>query len=264
MNDQNTTYSVLNQDYDSPVVISLPHSGTWLPESMKQALLPTAVLANTDWFLPELYRFLPAAEFTTLINHINRYVADPNRAVTYEPHHDYRSATIYQRNTFDHPLYAKPLTTAQMQQRVRIFYWPYRHRLSRLLNQKKAKFGHAYLIDLHSFAQYPYYPGVKPKTIVLGNDHDRTSSKTFRQALTNRLIEQGWTVENNFPFRGGDITRYYGHQQGITAIQIELRYDQYIAHRAFGEEVLTQYQPDIFGQAQRRLAFLTDFLNRLD
>ncbi|MFT8844868.1 MAG: N-formylglutamate amidohydrolase, partial [Schleiferilactobacillus harbinensis] len=49
-----------------PVVISLPHSGTWLPDDMRQALLPGVILANTDWFLPALYDFLPAAGFTTL------------------------------------------------------------------------------------------------------------------------------------------------------------------------------------------------------
>ena len=95
MDISNQLYTVLNSEQHSPVVISLPHSGTWIPVAMKKALLPNAVLANTDWFLPELYDFLPAAGFTTLINHVNRYVADPNRAVTYDPQHDYRSATVY-------------------------------------------------------------------------------------------------------------------------------------------------------------------------
>ena len=88
MDISNQFYTVLNSEQHSPVVISLPHSGTWIPVAMKKALLPNAVLANTDWFLPELYDFLPAAGFTTLINHVNRYVADPNRAVTYDPQHD--------------------------------------------------------------------------------------------------------------------------------------------------------------------------------
>lgn len=263
MDISNQLYTVLNSEQHSPVVISLPHSGTWLPVAMKKALLPNAVLANTDWFLPELYDFLPAAGLTTLINHVNRYVADPNRAVTYDPQHDYRSATVYQRNTFDHDLYAQPLTVPQIQARVRSYYRPYRQMLTTLLNQKKALFGHAYLIDLHSFAQYPYYPNVKPKMVVLGNDHDRTSSKRFRLALADQFMTYGWTVEDNFPFRGGDITRYYGHQQGVTAIQIELRYDQYIAHRSFGEEVLTTYQSEVFKQAQQKLQFLTAFLGGL-
>lgn len=76
------TFELLNADAASPVVISLPHSGTWIPADMRKHLLPTAVLANSDWFLPALYDFLPQTGFTTLINRVNRYVADPNRAVT--------------------------------------------------------------------------------------------------------------------------------------------------------------------------------------
>ncbi|MCT3349423.1 N-formylglutamate amidohydrolase [Lacticaseibacillus paracasei] len=257
------TFELLHADAASPVVISFPHSGTWIPADMRKHLLPMAVLANSDWFLPALYDFLPQTGFTTLINRVNRYVADPNRAVTLDSDHDYRSATIYQRNTFNHPLYARPLPPETLQSRLRTYYWPYRHALTTILKQKQAKSGHAYLIDLHSFAQYPHYPGVKPKTIVLGNDHDRTTSKVFRQTLSAAFAAHDFTVENNFPFRGGDITRYYGHQPNITAIQIELRYDQYIDQRPFREEVLTQYQTDLFRKAQDRLRFLRDFLLKL-
>nr|WP_172994868.1 N-formylglutamate amidohydrolase [Lactobacillus helveticus] len=45
----------------SPVVFDLPHSGTTIIAEMADALLPTAVLANTDWFLRELYDFFARA-----------------------------------------------------------------------------------------------------------------------------------------------------------------------------------------------------------
>lgn len=92
-----------------------------------------------------------------------------------------------------------------------------------LLLQLKATFGYAYLVHLHSFAQYPYYPLVLPKTIVLGKHTHRTASKRFRLALADQLLLYGWTVTHNFPFRGGTLTRYYGTKQGVTAIQIQLR-----------------------------------------
>ncbi|GHN35799.1 N-formylglutamate amidohydrolase [Lactobacillus delbrueckii] len=62
-----------------PVVFDLPHSGTTITAEMADALLPTAVLANTDWFLRELYDFLPGLGFTVLENNLNRYLIDPNR-----------------------------------------------------------------------------------------------------------------------------------------------------------------------------------------
>jgi len=66
-----------------------------------------------------------------------------------------------------------------------------------------------------------------------------------------------------FLFVAGALPAFSVHQQGVTAIQIELRYDQYIAHRSFGEEVLTTYQSEVFKQAQQKLQFLTAFLGRL-
>ena len=41
-----------------PAVISIPHSGTYLTQQMKQNLKPDIVLPNTDWYLPVLYSFL--------------------------------------------------------------------------------------------------------------------------------------------------------------------------------------------------------------
>lgn len=40
-----------------PIVISIPHSGTYLTQPMKQNLKPNIVLPNTDWYLPVLYSF---------------------------------------------------------------------------------------------------------------------------------------------------------------------------------------------------------------
>ena len=82
---------------------------------------------------------LPQTGFTTLINRVNRYVADPNRAVTLDSDHDYRSATIYQRNTFNHPLYARPLPPETLQSRLRTYYWPYRHALTMIFKAKTGK-----------------------------------------------------------------------------------------------------------------------------
>ncbi len=43
-----------------PAVISIPHSGTYLTQQMKQNLKPDIVLPNTDWYLPVLYSFFAA------------------------------------------------------------------------------------------------------------------------------------------------------------------------------------------------------------
>ena len=41
-----------------PFVISVPHSGLYLTREMSGKLKEDAILANMDWYLPELYSFL--------------------------------------------------------------------------------------------------------------------------------------------------------------------------------------------------------------
>ena len=74
-------YTILNENiHQLPVVIDLPYRGILVPENIRSRLLDGACLSNTDWFLPELYDFLPAMGCTTIINRLSRYVVDMNRS----------------------------------------------------------------------------------------------------------------------------------------------------------------------------------------
>lgn len=238
-----------------PVVISLPHSGTWIPEEMRSSLRKDVVLANTDWFLPELYNFLVAMGCTMIENRGNRYVADPNRESQIKGM-NYQEAVIYQQNTFGKALYTKKLTSDIITERLENYYWPYHQALQRLIDAKKSRFGKVYLIDLHSFAEYPNDARTTPADFVIGNQMDQTSSAKLRKLLTVFLKEAGYSVSNNHPFRGGFITRHFSELSGIEALQLEIRYNQYIEKRSFGEEVLTKYDSELFSKAQEHLAMV--------
>lgn len=45
-----TTINIHNQDY--PFVIRIPHSGTWIPDTMKEKMKDDVLLSNMDWYLP--------------------------------------------------------------------------------------------------------------------------------------------------------------------------------------------------------------------
>nr|MBP8932050.1 N-formylglutamate amidohydrolase [Paracoccus sp. (in: a-proteobacteria)] len=64
---------------DSPVILGLPHTGTWLPDDIHARLNPRGqVLADTDWHIERLYDgLLPGA--TTVRATFHRYVIDANR-----------------------------------------------------------------------------------------------------------------------------------------------------------------------------------------
>lgn len=261
------SYTLFNADVHSfPLVVSLPHSGTYVSAEMKAALLPDAVLTNVDWFLRELYSFLQPLDVTMIQNNVCRYVADPNRAADQTDAAGYYAKNvIYQKNTFGTPLYPQPLSISVQEERLRQFYLPYHAELERLLAEKISVFGNVLLIDLHSFALYPQDPkNRQPADFVLGNNWDQTASKQLRKQLTQLLADQGYTTSDNYPFSGGYITKHYGAKAKITALQLEIRYNQYIKERHFGEEVLSGWDEQLFLTAQKRLQHVfTNFLATL-
>ena len=64
------------QKHNYPVIVSIPHSGTFVPIDIRDKMLPNVILSNTDWFLKELYSFLETMDITTISSNISRYVVD--------------------------------------------------------------------------------------------------------------------------------------------------------------------------------------------
>lgn len=56
----------------TPIIVSIPHSGIYIPQTMKNKLIDNVTLANMDWYLPNLYSFLKNLEITTIINNVSR------------------------------------------------------------------------------------------------------------------------------------------------------------------------------------------------
>jgi len=248
-------FKIYNEAVDElPVVIDFPHSGTFMPADIQSKLRLDVLLPNVDWFLPELYDFLPQNGFTTLENKVHRYMADPNRDATMtQLDGDYRHEVVYSRSTFGKEIYQQKLTPTEINNRLARFYQPYHEQLQHLIDQKLQKFDKVYLFDLHSFAEYPHAETETAADIVLGNKNDTTSSKKLRQILTDQFVGKGYTVSNNYPFSGGYITQHYGQNPRVEAIQIELAYHMYIENRYFGEEELTGVDVGTFTTAKNSL-----------
>jgi len=256
-------FTVYNETIDElPIVVDLPHSGTMIPEDIRAEIKPDSLLTNVDWFLQDLYDFVPQNGFTTLENNIHRYMADPNRdAELTQPNGDYRHEVVYSRTTFDKKIYQTDLTQAEIQNRITRFYQPYHAKLQQLIDHKLEKFEKVYLLDLHSFAQYPH-EDIETADIVLGNKHDTASDKGFREFLTDQFEQKGYIVSDNHPFSGGYITPHYGNDPRVEAIQIELAYHMYIENRYFGEEELDGIDVGLFTTAKNSLQSI--FLSLID
>ena len=246
-------FELLNGErHDFPVCVSIPHSGTLLPEEMEKLLLQGVVSANTDWFLPELYGFLERRGVTVLIDRYSRYAADVNRDPTRCGVGSYTKSAVYERTTFERPMYAEALTEAQIAARIERCHAPYHAALRRMLDDKLRVFGRAYLFDLHSFMGA--YHGDTGADVVLGTAEGRACTPQHTRRVREAFEGQGYTVSCDRPFGGGYITRHYGGG-AVEALLVELRYRCYLCDRTFGEEVLRRSDVDeeLFAQARERL-----------
>lgn len=246
-------YSILNENlHQFPVVIDLPHSGTFVPQSIRDRLLNNACLSNSDWFLPELYCFLPAMGYTTIINHLSRYVVDMNRPIGGARTGDYRNTVVYQENTQGHPLYSSPLDEIEISNRVSQYYLPYHHKLEKLLREKLQVYPSVLLLDLHSFF-LDFIDGGN-HDIYLSNRCGITSSEQTLQNIHKAFTAKAYSVIDN-AILGGHIIYHYKDifQDRFEGVLIELRYTKYIENRYFGEEELKDRNEMLFQSAKQTL-----------
>lgn len=246
-------YKILNENvHQFPVVIDLPHSGVFVPQDIRKRLLGSACLSNSDWFLPELYDFLPAMGCTTIINQLSRYVADMNRSIESARSGDYRKTVVYHENTQGSSLYSSPLDENEINRRVIQYYQPYHQALGKLLLEKLQVYPSVLLLDLHSF--FLDFVEGGSQDVYLSNRCGVTSSEQTLQQLHKGFTAQGYSVIDN-AIMGGHVIHHYRNifQEPFEGVLIELRYTKYIENRYFGEEELTDRNEMLFQSAKQKL-----------
>lgn len=246
-------YTIMNENvHQFPVVIDLPHSGVFVPSAIRNRLLDNACLSNSDWFLPELYDFLPAMGCTTIINRLSRYVVDVNRPIGCARSGDYRNTVVYQKNTQGSPLYSSQLDEKDINQRVIQYYQPYHQTLEKLLREKLQKYPSVLLLDLHSF--FLDFVEGGSQDVYLSNRCGITSSEQTLQELHKGFTAKGYSVLDN-AIMGGHIIHHYRDifKDRFEGVLIELRYTKYIENRYFGKEVVTSKNEKLFYEAKIKL-----------
>ena len=220
---------------DSPVVLGLPHVGTYLPEDIRAKLNDTGrILADTDWHVDRLYAdLLPGA--TMVRANFHRYVIDANRAPSDESLYPGQNTTgLCPTTDFDGlPIYLEDEDPSAEEIETRRLAWhaPYHQALAEELARVKAIHGVAILYDCHSIRSHiPFLFDGKLPDFNVGTNNGTTCDARIEAAVVARTKDDdGYSSILNGRFKGGWTTRHYGQPQiGIHAIQMELAQDTHL------------------------------------
>ena len=228
-----------------PIIISIPHCGTEFPEELKNNYLPGQVesIDDTDWFLQDLYNFAPAMGITIIHARYSRWVIDLNRDPESAPlYNDGRLITGLTTTTdfLGNPIYkpGKEPQQADIERRLKKYYWPYYEKVRLLLEERKKQSGKVLLWDAHSIREVVKTIRKEPFPEMILGDNDEKSADKKLIDITLEALKKGFQVNHNDPFKGGHITRYFGRPaENVHALQLERNKNLYMddAERKFDE-----------------------------
>ncbi len=224
---------VIHEQSNSPLVISIPHSGTDIPQDIAPLCNLGAKREHTDWTLLELVA--PLSE-TTLAATVSRYIVDVNR---FKPRAGKATQPIIPRIDEKGNLLFNNYPSKQKQSDwLERYYTPYYLHLENLLNEKSEQHKRVLLVDLHSYDDKLF----KTTDIILGTRKKQTLSPDTLEKLQVLFHEEGLTTRVDTPFSGGNIIATFGKQARIEAVQIEVPYSLYLEGHSLHPERATTLQ----------------------
>ena len=247
-----------------PLLVSMPHIGTHIPEELRAGFVPRALdTEDADWHLDLLYNFLEDLGASVLKPHCARYVIDLNRPPDDTPMYPGASNTELCPTRFftGEPLYLEGAAPdAAEQLRRRQCYWqPYHDALQSELQRLLALHGRVLLWDAHSIrSELPWLFEGKLPDLNIGTAQGRAADDRITAAVVQACAPAGFmTHVVNGRFKGGYITRHYGRpEQGIHAVQLEKcqsLYMQETAPYAYLPEVASRMQPTLHAMVRAAL-----------
>jgi N-formylglutamate deformylase len=225
-----------------PLLISLPHDGSYIPEDIAARMQPAARRSlDTDWHVGRLYEPLAQALGSSVLKPLaSRYVIDLNRPV--DGHALYpgqRETGLVSTIGFGgEPLYLDGglPDAAEVQQRINDYWQPYHQALTHELARLHAEHGRVVLWEGHSIrSRVPMLFDGQLPDFNLGTASGASCGAPLQAGLQACLESQSrYSFAVNGRFKGGYITRHYGNPAAdIQAVQLELVQLNYMNEKSF-------------------------------
>lgn len=226
-------------DGTSPLIVHVPHSGTWLPEPERRDLLldDAALEAElgkmTDWYTDRIgmeglaRACVPGVVFA---NTASRLLVDPERFLDEEePMLSVGMGAVYLATSDQRPLRERDPERDQLL--INTWFHPYAAAFADLIGRALAVHGRAIIVDLHSFPSKPLpyeldHSALRPE-ICIGTDPFHTPPAMLHNAR-EAFEDECWVVAENTPFAGTYVPlKHLGRSAQVTSVMIEIRRNLY-------------------------------------
>jgi len=230
-----TTIDPVIRRGEAPLVLSLPHVGTAIPEEIEARLVsPWLARKDADWWVDQLYAFAGELDATIVRAHWSRTVIDLNRDPTGVSLYPGQATTgLCPVETFDgEPLYRQDEEPGaeEIEARIGLYYRPYHTALSEEISRLRNANSRVVVYDCHSIrSAIPRLFAGKLPVFNLGTNSGASADPELVERVSGVIAGSGRSHVVDGRFKGGYITRHYGQpEKGIHALQMELACRGYI------------------------------------
>ena len=215
---------------DAPLIVSIPHSGTEIPETIERDLVsPWLARKDADWWVEKLYDFAVDLDATIVRTAISRTVIDVNRDPSGKSLYPGQATTeMCPTTTFDgEPLYKKganPPDATQIVARRLHYFDPYHEAIADEIARLRSFHERVVLFEAHSIRSHAprLFEGELPQ-FNIGTNSGAACARELAQTVEAVCAASPWTRVTDGRFKGGWTTRHYGEPAlGVHAIQLEL------------------------------------------
>lgn len=258
-----------------PLVCDSPHSGTAYPADYGHAVPRALLRRGEDTHVEALWEAVPAVGGTLLAAHFPRTYIDCNRTeddldpellaeawpTPLNPGEKTRLGfgLVWRNIRADQPIYDRPLTVAEVRNRIESYYRPYHAALAQAVEDTAQRFGGVWHLNLHSMPNdaYERLKIASPRPLadfVLGDRDGTTCEPGFVDLLERELLARGYTVARNDPYKGVQLIARIGQPaRNRHSLQVEIRRPLYM-------DEVTRERNEGFARVQRDLGCVLETL----
>lgn len=236
------------------LVLDSPHSGVDYPRDFAHACDRAILRQAEDTHVEKLYDFAPRLGVAWIEALFPRSYLDANRGLHEldvsmidgawpDPVETDPAALskvrlgkglIWRMTDDGLPIYERPLTVAEVRDRIDRCWRPYHEAVQAAIDAAHAGHGYSIHLNCHSMPSVagPYAtetPGITHPDFVIGDRDGTTADERLSRLVCEHLRGQGYEVDYNRPYKGVELVRRYGDPaRQRHSIQVEINRKLYM------------------------------------